>query len=1158
MSAQTKKKIAVLGGGMGSLSTIWYLTQRKDWQQHYEIDVYQFGWRLGGKGASGRDEDGADRILEHGIHMMFGFYDNALELLRDMYAELGRDADAPMATFDQAFLGHGVITLTDELANDPSDPFWTFYAPKLPERVPGTDSSASVLDLLNHVVDRVRGLVDGEGSEPVERTGARRKVGHAIDDLLGRLPDAIDDQHWLKHLGSSIKADVGAIGSLVAGVAGKETHLLGSLLDDLKRAMEQVAVDVGEEITAHMRDAIVAAVKALQTVVDGALYMALLLKQQTLRRVLQLASLGLAIVRGVLQSFPNLWAPDWFSIDDQTFEDWLMAAGCPEKVANSCLTQVLRQVGFAGTQGAGAGTTLHWAMRMVLDYGGWFMYKMAAGMGDIIFAPLYEVLEKRGVRFHFFHRVDALRHKDGVIDQVEMGQQVTVKAGDDGIAHYRPLVQIQQSNGVLPCWPDRPLFDQLNEGLALKGCWQQDCIAVDLENWWTAWADQGEPVVLKHGVDFDYVVLGISVGMLSEICADLCEDDNNPAFKAMVEGVVTTQTKAFQFWMTPTTQELGFTEGEGAWSPFGSFSPVLGTYPSAFDTWADMSQVLTSENWPIGGEQPQSLAYWCAYMADDRPWPTRGASTYLHQQLDRCLVEMGHWCAYNASPAWPQAVKPEPEDEPHSSTGLLGRLVHAAAELLPNHHRDSASTPDPMDLDLLVAPPPANPVPLPCKTQPATDYASSSLKAAADHVRDAMGALNKQYYRVPYNPSERYVLSVPGSVRKRLMAWDSGYANLVLAGDWTLNPISAGCIEATVQSGAMASQALAGVPEVISDYWLFEQPPAPLIWMPPNRVGQEADFINPVANLLPAPPYLAKDATVEVFVLHADNGVLGDICDRMLNLGGDDLVFRPMAPMVLFVAATIPEFVTGQPVATSPEQDYGFWVPVLQGTLDSDGAFQPESFAFFLPILWVDPPLAVRAGREIFGYQKSAGRLARPSDSEDGNQTWTVDGYVADGAPGTVPAYSWQRIVEVVPHNDDWSMGEEIDLNGLITESFEAIEREHDADLAFPAELIKQLVKEVGGLQFPMVFLKQFRSISNSQKASYQAVTWGQNNVESPLVFNRMKGPFTVDLTAFTSCDVATGLGLTVDANGDAQALVSASVTFDFEAMPGRVLHRVT
>ena len=37
---------------------------------------------------------------------------------------------------------------------------------------------------------------------------------------------------------------------------------------------------------------------------------------------------------------------------------------------------------------------------------------MNAGMGDVVFAPMYRVLENRGVRFHFFHRVDRLELTD--------------------------------------------------------------------------------------------------------------------------------------------------------------------------------------------------------------------------------------------------------------------------------------------------------------------------------------------------------------------------------------------------------------------------------------------------------------------------------------------------------------------------------------------------------------------------------------------------------------------------------------------------------------------------------------------------------------------------------------------------------------------------
>ena len=40
------------------------------------------------------------------------------------------------------------------------------------------------------------------------------------------------------------------------------------------------------------------------------------------------------------------------------------------------------------------------------------MYNMCAGMGDTIFAPLYLVLKKRGVKFKFFHRIENLKLSD--------------------------------------------------------------------------------------------------------------------------------------------------------------------------------------------------------------------------------------------------------------------------------------------------------------------------------------------------------------------------------------------------------------------------------------------------------------------------------------------------------------------------------------------------------------------------------------------------------------------------------------------------------------------------------------------------------------------------------------------------------------------------
>ncbi len=72
--------------------------------------------------------------------------------------------------------------------------------------------------------------------------------------------------------------------------------------------------------------------------------------------------------------------------------------------------------------------------------------------------------------------------------------------------------------------------------------------------------------------------------------------------------------------------------------------------------------------------------------------------------------------------------------------------------------------------------------------------------------------LDAQYLRANVDPSDRYVLSLPGTGRLRLRADESGYDNLVLAGDWIDSGLNAGCIEAAVVSGIQAGNALTGRP----------------------------------------------------------------------------------------------------------------------------------------------------------------------------------------------------------------------------------------------------------------------------------------------------------------------------------------------------------
>ena len=65
-----------------------------------------------------------------------------------------------------------------------------------------------------------------------------------------------------------------------------------------------------------------------------------------------------------------------------------------------------REATTAAEHGVSAGVAVFMTSKMFFEYRGAIFWKMTAGMGDIVFAPMYEVLRKRGVEFEFFHRVD--------------------------------------------------------------------------------------------------------------------------------------------------------------------------------------------------------------------------------------------------------------------------------------------------------------------------------------------------------------------------------------------------------------------------------------------------------------------------------------------------------------------------------------------------------------------------------------------------------------------------------------------------------------------------------------------------------------------------------------------------------------------------------
>ena len=134
--AQGVKKIAILGGGLGSLSTAFALTNESNWKERYEITIYQVGWRLGGKGASGRnlDPDFQYRIEEHGFHVWMGFYDNAFAMIKQAYTELARKT-GPFRSWTDAFKKHSLVIIEEQ--HEGQRKHWQVRFPE-GKREPGT------------------------------------------------------------------------------------------------------------------------------------------------------------------------------------------------------------------------------------------------------------------------------------------------------------------------------------------------------------------------------------------------------------------------------------------------------------------------------------------------------------------------------------------------------------------------------------------------------------------------------------------------------------------------------------------------------------------------------------------------------------------------------------------------------------------------------------------------------------------------------------------------------------------------------------------------------------------------------------------------------------------------------------------------------------
>jgi uncharacterized protein with NAD-binding domain and iron-sulfur cluster len=977
--------VLVLGGGAGSLAAAFELTATPELRERFEVTLLQTGWRLGGKGASGRRASGDQRIEEHGLHVWFGFYREAFGLIRRAYEELGDQA--PARPWTSAFSPIERLVLWDRDADDELRS-WSVGLPAQPlTQVPQTAPDDPAV-------------------------GVTQRLLRTWEDFL----DDADDG-W---------AAVPAALKLAAAVAR------ASPADD-GRALRETA--------RLLRSAVKAQALAERTLPGDPPF-----ELRVLNRLLDLwAALLTGIVEDRVLRPPGDFDPAAIArLDELDFRAWLAPRVHFEDSLQLSFLRVLYDLAFAYEGGdpsrpnVAAGMALENLFRILFGHDGALMLRMEGGMGDVIFAPLYLALAARGVRFRFFHSVTGLRvSEDGRgIAAVDVVEQATMHGGRP----YEPLVEVDGQ----PCWPSEPRWEQLEQGERLRA------EGVDLEHVANP-LGLGRLSTLSRGTDFDQVVLGISVGALGPLCGELASA--NGRFATMLSSARTVATQSLQVWLGEQGEPPGV----------GSKGGIAGGLAKPFDTCCDMTHLVQRESWPAGSDL-RRIAYLCGTL-------------------------------------------PEPAD---AAAGAAAVRAGAQA-LVTKSFGEGPGSP-------LIGP----------------DGRGG-------------GSFDDQYWRANTIGSERYVLTPAGSTKHRLAPGDSGFENLVLAGDWTRTPVNAGSVEAAVQSGRTAAAALiaaAGEPMRI-------------------RTAAAASAGVPAyveyGGLTSAPgPLLCEGTTLYGFWARCDRDRLETLCRKVFDEpSGGAVRVTPLLDHAVITFGLIERIQPQTPpfddMGTVAERHAAIWIPVR-----CRGPEGTPAVGVFLPYLWLDDPISVASGREVYGYAKNwgyprfAGDGVTPSSGSEPPRSFQLDAHaIRTYGRGEQP--SRQRLFEIAPAGLvdtllDWATPDDLgDFVGMARASLASLSLAHEEleDLGESRKALRALLSS----EVPQIFLRQFRDPSTEGAASQLQIVTAPARIVPGSFSARPLGGHRLEVVPLDSHPLGAQLGLK-----DGPLGPSFRVRMDFVVERGQVL----
>ena len=580
-----KRKVVIIGGGMAALAAAFDLTRTEALRDQFDVTIYQMGWRLGGKAASGRDCEG--RVVEHGLHVWFGCYENAFGLVREAYDEWTPLKGQAITTAEDAFQArsHTVIGSGD------LPEFFCFDWPPIDGR-PGEDGAPPLLwpciQQLLFVIEKQyqkHGLIQPlrvvippdilallkQADVPLNSPSFSRWQSKSAEPMVEPFIRCLGyTWRWAESLANRPELrDEAQLRGFVRFLRRLSWHLL---------ADEKFRTQPGGEFLAKLLD------------------------------------VGTALVKGVILEM-LLGGASVVELDRLDFREWLSTNGADRNsVYGSSLVQSIYDTAFQYTEGDarrpdfGAGTAAQVAMRLFGTYKGAFEYESQSSLGEVVVAPIYRLLVQRNVHFQFFQKLTRLElnaDRDAIA-VIHFDTQVKLRLGT-----YDPTIPPRPEFGNLECWPEQPLWEQIEDGEALSG--------LDLESYWCA--QKYAEATLRQGVDFDEAVLAIPVGAFKPLnnapgpCAELIAASDR--FRKMTDAASLVPSISVQAWCASSLAELGWPPPDLPLGSKGEADVPLATGPRPLSIWADRTPVMKYENWRYAEIAPASLQYLCDVLDTD-------------------------------------------------------------------------------------------------------------------------------------------------------------------------------------------------------------------------------------------------------------------------------------------------------------------------------------------------------------------------------------------------------------------------------------------------------------------------------------------------------------------------------------------------------------